>query len=727
MVFILFVFSCPLFAVPPPQDPELVRAEGLYNKQSWPDAEKAFLGHAAHSPKDPSAAAALCKAGLCRLNMRDDEGAMKLFEKVAEDPAAAKSAPDAAASAFDQMHLLLLKQAKRPAREKLIARCRKALPGHSVNALISEREGDARLESGVPAKALEFYALAGAGLSATGTNTVRLLSAPKTGISFPPLTSSDADTLASVAAVKPACGFALCDVLAKRKEGWRAEMTRARIFISQKKFAEAVSVWEALLKSGQGPADEIGLTVAETRGFMMGDFTLAVPLYETWLKRFPVSPVKEKAEYQYAGATWMYGDYAAAVTRFEAFLKAYPQSHFADAAKGTLARAQADLAYRLKATALAAETKAENNPLSADLAAAEAKAKDGSYPEALKLFARFRGKQSLALWGRAWYGYGLCRRTLGEPEKALEAWDEVLRQAALFTNTVYAAECRRAKADVWFEDLAKPEKALPEYLAARADARGQGKLPAGSSADSPDPALEQRIAEALLALGRGSEARPVFEAFREKELGDPFRVRHWDGLIALCDKPAAAIDARTPEERKADTLRKVADVHFAAERWEKSQALYLKAAKTAPATEAAAWSGMQRARCLAYLGKPERALAVYDLFKTEHRKSVWADDALLRAGVLCTGPMGDPRKGAAYFREILAAHPDGDQAETAFLYLATVAWWTGEWSAAERLHKAFLAKYPDSPFKEDFLTVRLPAIAAKSSTIARTEHREENR
>ncbi len=54
-----------------------------------------------------------------------------------------KSAPDAAASAFDPLHLLLLKQKKRPVREKLIARCRKALPGHPVNACIAEREGDA--------------------------------------------------------------------------------------------------------------------------------------------------------------------------------------------------------------------------------------------------------------------------------------------------------------------------------------------------------------------------------------------------------------------------------------------------------------------------------------------------------------------------------------------------------------------------------------------------------
>ena len=61
-------------------------------------------------------------------------------------------------------------------------------------------------------------------------------------------------------------------------------------------------------------------------------------------------------------------------------------------------------------------------------------------------------------------------------------------------------------------------------------------------------------------------------------------------------------------------------------------------------------------------------------------------------------------------------HPDGDRAETAYLYLATLAWWTGEWREAERLHRAFLEKYPESPFREEFLTVRLPSIAARRVT-----------
>lgn len=47
----------------------------------------------------------------------------------------------------------------------------------------------------------------------------------------------------------------------------------------------------------------------------------------------------------------------------------------------------------------------------------------------------------------------------------------------------------------------------------------------------------------------------------------------------------------------------------------------------------------------------------------------------------------------------------------AYLYLATLAW-TGEWREAERLHRAFLEKYPEA-VREEFLTVRLPSIAAR--------------
>lgn len=159
---------------------------------------------------------------------------------------------------------------------------------------------------------------------------------------------------------------------------------------------------------------------------------------------------------------------------------------------------------------------------------------------------------------------------------------------------------------------------------------------------------------------------------------------------------------------------RLADVFFASEEWKHAEPLYARASK-APAADDPARAALQRARCLARLGDPEKALSVYDLFRTEHRKSAWADDALLRAGVLCAGPLGDPGRGKKYFREILAEHPDGDRAEAALLYLATLSWWEGRWDEAERLNRAFLNKYPASPFREEILTVRLPAILKKSN------------
>ena len=239
-VFLAFFSFAGGEPVPSPagRNGELARAEDFYKRQLWTDAEKAFLACASHASGEASAAGALCGAGLCRLKMRDEKGAEELFERVASDPAAVKTAPDAVASAFDQLHLLLLKHKRRQPREKLMARCAKILPGHVINARLAEREGDAWLEAGAADKAIAFYFQAGAGLSPVGTNAVRLLRPPGSGFTPPPLSDSDAETLLSVAGAKKMCGLALCGILSKRREGWRAEDVRARILVSQKKYAE---------------------------------------------------------------------------------------------------------------------------------------------------------------------------------------------------------------------------------------------------------------------------------------------------------------------------------------------------------------------------------------------------------------------------------------------------------------------------------------------------------
>jgi len=90
-------------------------------------------------------------------------------------------------------------------------------------------------------------------------------------------------------------------------------------------------------------------------------------------------------------------------------------------------------------------------------------------------------------------------------------------------------------------------------------------------------------------------------------------------------------------------------LHEPAENWEKAEYLYKKSQKTAPKTETAAFATMQTARCQAYQNQRDRALKTYNLFLSDYSKSLWADDALLKAGVLCAGPMGDSARGAKYF------------------------------------------------------------------------------
>ena len=76
------------------------------------------------------------------------------------------------------------------------------------------------------------------------------------------------------------------------------------------------------------------------------------------------------------------------------------------------------------------------------------------------------------------------------------------------------------------------------------------------------------------------------------------------------------------------------------------------------------------------------------------------------------------------FAKIVADYPESDNAEAAFFYLATTAWWSKQWDEAERLHKAFLEKYPKSAMNDLIRDRILPAIAGK--TLETKEIEKEN-
>lgn len=230
-----------------------------------------------------------------------------------------------------------------------------------------------------------------------------------------------------------------------------------------------------------------------------------------------------------------------------------------------------------------------------------------------------------------------------------------------------------------------------------------------------DKKFELNVAVCLLALGRSDKARAIFLKFRELAKGDPFMECYWDGMIALCDgTPFRLIKTTAALDHRARTRMLLGDVFFAAGETSKALKQYRSATWNASDPEVLAYCDMQAARCIAALGDANAALREYDKLVGKYSRTSVADDSLLRMGVLWAGPKGNLKKAAEYFARIVRDYPDSDNAEAAFIYLATTAWWSKQWDEAERLHKAFLEKYPKSPFCETVLNSRLPAIAKKT-------------
>jgi len=683
----------------------LAEANKAFDKRNWSNAEKAFLQHAKETKDKPSALRAKLKAGICRFKMNNEDGALGLFREITENISSAKVAPDVLGDAFDQSHLIYTRQKKTVNRAKPITDCCRVLPDSPATGRICEREADAYLCDKAIAKAAEFYSRAGAGLSPCGTNILMLLSLPKSGeLNAAPLSGDDAKRLAAVLVEREKCGLVLCDILSKSKDGWRAQDVLARMHAAKGLHREAVAIWDSLIKARQGPAEEMALACADTIA-NAGLSADAAARYATWLDTYPHSKLRERASARYTSALWSACRFAEAVKEGEAFLAAYPKSGFRKPVQDTLKRAQEDLKAEQERTQAAEEKKKNADPLLITLERAERLFEQKRYTDALREFLQFQNRQIHPLWGRAWYGYGRTALILGNTERALNAWDEVIRRTASFPNTLCGVESRYARADYFFEDLVDPAKALPDYLALR-DLTPPDKR--------PDKALEQRIGMTLLALGRGTEAKHIFSTLKDGEVQDPIRVLFWNRFIALCDKPPPALTSMD-STRRANALREMADIHFTAEQWKLAEGTYRKALNAGVKGDDAAWCEMQCARCLAYQGDYKGALAGYDKFKRNHLKSIWTSDALLRAGVLCAGPLDNPAQASRYFKDILEMCPNGRRAEDALLHLASLTWWGGEWKEAERLHREFLRKYPQTPLREEFEEFRLPLIAKRKT------------
>lgn len=92
-----------------------------------------------------------------------------------------------------------------------------------------------------------------------------------------------------------------------------------------------------------------------------------------------------------------------------------------------------------------------------------------------------------------------------------------------------------------------------------------------------------------------------------------------------------------------------------------------------------------------------------------------ADDALLLSGVLWVGSKENWKEGVECFEQILRDYSEGNHAEGALYYLATLARWQDKKPEAERLYIAFLQRFPDSHLCAAINDVFLPQLSSRDN------------
>jgi Uncharacterized protein conserved in bacteria len=155
----------------------------------------------------------------------------------------------------------------------------------------------------------------------------------------------------------------------------------------------------------------------------------------------------------------------------------------------------------------------------------------------------------------------------------------------------------------------------------------------------------------------------------------------------------------------------LADSFFETGETAKARKQYELAAKMIRDPELSAYCELQNARCLAMLGKVDDALRAYDRLVVQYPKTSFADDALLRAGMLQAGQKRNLGEAEKAFDRIGKDYPASDSAEHALYYYATVLRWQNRFNDSEKAYKALLGKYPNAPVKDEIANNILPGMA----------------
>jgi Uncharacterized protein conserved in bacteria len=719
-----------VIAAPPPST--LAEANKLFDKQQWQAAERAYEV-VARGASGKEKYEAQYKAAVCMEFRKETGRAVSNFNQIIINAGALRDAPEIVAKAHGRLHAIYLPQKNStPQRERVVAECVRRLPNHEVSIRLCEAEAEFWIAKGNTQKAVGYYKLGGGAISDAAKSALALLS------SNAALADSDIEALAKIAKAKPALVETIAPLVAKRPDGWRAELFHASFLADSGQGARAAAILESLLKSGRGPGERIALARAETLAAKTNDTAAADKAYRDWLAAFPRSELRAKAHYQYGVFLNAKGRFAEAAAQFEAAQLGVRSgeklgvrsvelgvaggasdnvaSHYAAAAAVALEKNKAALteADKKKAEAEKLRLAEANKPKPPPPGALEKSLANGLKLQEEKRFqaARmeyqgFRGKMDNPLWGKAWHHLGECLRDMGDTPRAIAAWTDVWNRYLLFPDTRCALEARLSSAVVFLEDEADAASALQcfeDVLARKPDI-------------FKDEKLETAYAIASLAAGKSETARAFFQRKREQAEADKneFRQFYWERMSELCDgaKPEL-LKSGMAADRAARSRLFVGDFYFEAGSHKKALKQYTLALANLSGEDAAR-AMMQQARCMAASGDVNAALKQYDELLRKHPSSAAAPEALLRVGVIWAGQKNNSDTAEKHFERLCFEYPKSAAAETAQLYVATLAWWDKKWEKAERLCRAFIDKHPDSSAIAMVETQMLPAIAARTN------------
>jgi len=189
------------------------------------------------------------------------------------------------------------------------------------------------------------------------------------------------------------------------------------------------------------------------------------------------------------------------------------------------------------------------------------------------------------------------------------------------------------------------------------------------------------------------------------------------GIDILIDKLANGEEITPREARKGKEkpglILLLADIAYETDERTRAEDLFLKVADSQelkPAPSQKAWAhyrlGMTYYAQFGFDDALERFLKVADNFK----RVSWADEALMRAGVVLYSNQGKGKEAITCFKRVLKEHRKCNQEEKAAYFVGLVYQWTNQKKLALREYKNFLRRFPKSPYADPIREVHLDEL-----------------